>query len=181
MNLFKSIQHMLLASLVATSVVPVAEAMNNNRRPATNSQRNVRLKTNKIANQPAVTKKTKRAFWKRITDNWEYLVVGGCVVVGIAALIWSLNKNNAGSTGTIVPHAECTVCLDSFYESGEQMKKPVSCIHCPNTKGQGHFFHAECLNGWKNSERSLGRHCPICREAGGLLANARPAQRETKK
>lgn len=166
MNVFKSIKLTLFASVAMTSVLPsVSMAMANNRRPAAN-------------NTKSTKKMVKRPFWKRI--SWEYWVAGGSAVVGIIALIWHLNKQAPGS-GRVVPHdRECTICLDNFYDK-TQMNKPIQCLNCPRTGGQGHFFHQECLNGWKNSERSLGRRCPICRDTGALVDDAQPAQRGSKK
>ncbi len=94
MNLFKSIQHMVLASLVMTAVMPtVAVAMARNEQDTEN-----RVQSKTESKAPAA--KMKKTILNRIKDNWQ-LIAGGCAIVAFAVLLW----NSDGSKLNAAPAA----------------------------------------------------------------------------
>ncbi len=178
MNLFKSIQLIVLASFAMTSVVPtVVLAAPGDRRPAANNRRPA-IKSNNVKN-------TKKSFWKRITDNWEYVALGGCAVVGIAALLWTMNNKAAGQApkpnpfGTINPNdpdlqigeGDCVVCYEDTKDRTRCCNNPV-CRKCWNTPVKGgdtEYVDANIGLRIVDKGKVLPQTCPICRKAKTAL------------
>lgn len=94
MNLFKSIQHMVLASLVMTVAMPtVTVAMARNQRTAQRRGPIERREQARKSNKPV----KKLSLWDRIKVKWEYAALGGCALVAIAVLLWNLNQKGSGT------------------------------------------------------------------------------------
>ena len=91
---------MVFASLVMTAVMPtVTVAMARNQRSAQrrapfNGTQGRQARTN--PNKP-VRKLPKLSLWYRIKDNWEYIALGGCVLAGIAAVLWNIKSQEVGT------------------------------------------------------------------------------------
>lgn len=102
MNLLKSIQHMVLASLVMTTVVPsimIAAPRNaslNQTRDRRPEQRRVQPRLKTAANKKQI-KNAPISFWTRFKNNWEYAALGGCALIGIIAAILMFNKKSAAN------------------------------------------------------------------------------------
>jgi hypothetical protein len=173
MNLFKSIQHMVLASLVMTVAMPmVTVAMARNQRsaqrsgPVQNRAPQGRQARNHSKKQPL--KMPKRSLLNRIKDNWKYIALGGCALVATVVVLWNLNNNknigpNNKNLGPVVPHdADCAICLNNFYkldaDHGLKHQNQIDRLPC------NHFLHRECMDEWAQSGRSEGRNCPTCRQ-----------------
>lgn len=104
---------MVLASLVMTVAMPtvtVAMARNQSsaqRRGPVQSRAQARTNSNK--------QKTKKSLWNRIKDNWEYIALGGCALVGIAAILWNLNHKGLGTNPNPAPRPAAIWVDDKIY------------------------------------------------------------------
>jgi hypothetical protein len=78
MNLFKLIQHMVLASLVMTVAMPTATlAMARNQRSA-----------QQVRHTVAPYQSENKTMWSRIKENWQYIAFGGCVLACATILVF---------------------------------------------------------------------------------------------
>lgn len=169
MNLCKSIKITILASFAMTSVMPtvVVAAPRQSQRAQSN--------TKKVA---------KKSFWTRITNDWESIALGGCALVGIIALVWTLNNKSANHTSpSVKPGAkpktgvavweagadadDCPICTDPANGHASCCKAAI-CRACWNTptKGgdnvvQNGEFAGVVLEEGKVLEKQL---CPFCNQ-----------------
>lgn len=169
MNLFKSIQLIVFASFAMTSVVPTV-IVAAPRQP-------VRTRPSAAKSKEKVAKKS---LWKRITDDWEYIALGGCALIGIAALLWTLNNKASGVTpkpspfGNLNPNdpdlqvgeGDCAICYEDTKDRTRCCNQPV-CRKCWNTpvKG-GDTEYVDPNLGLRIVDKGkvLKQTCPICRK-----------------
>lgn len=66
----------------------------------------------------------------------------------------------------------CPICLEVHDSNG---KKPNTRLTCFGKMQCEHTFHLDCLQPWLKKNR----HCPICRDSGGIIAKAeRPKEKD---
>lgn len=183
MNFFKSIQHIVLASLVMTAGMPtIAGAMSRNQR-GTQKRMQVKSKTN----APAKGKKT---VLQRIKDNWEYVALGGCALVALAAVLWNLNRTNKGlgnnngqkpnqqprpnivavdkdDPDLVIKDGDCAVCFEHTNDRTPCCNNPVCrpCWNQPVTGGDAEFVDENLGLRIPDKGKVLPKACPLCRKA----------------
>lgn len=186
---------MVLASLVMTIAMPtVTVAMARNQHSAQRRglvQNRTQARTN-AKKQPI--KKTKRSLWNHIKDNWEYAALGGCALIGIAAVIlWNLNQKGSGTKPNqklnplpnlkskpnpvikvdlndpdlAIKENDCAVCFENTNDRTPCCNNPV-CRPCWNTPvkgGDAEFVDENLGLRIQDKGKVLPKACPMCRKA----------------